>query len=419
MTGPDLTDKGRHLAELLDTMRAAQPMNAEFQAAATEFSSELAKLLGQSARLKVHWAQAARSRAALETDRASWRQLFDLAPDPYMVTDPAGFIIDVNQRAAALFTVSPAARQSLVLRFAAECRTEIQRTLRDPQAASDPIVVRLADNPRFRGELRCVPIGTDRLLWLLRDVSEAESAREALRAAVDREREAADRMRAVDSMRQAFLLAASHDLRSPLAAIAGLATLLADIPVDDEQRSLTINRLQRTAAETIAMLDNLLDYERIDSESPRLQAESVELGPIVAAAAESVPADSHKLEFDIQMTRAQVDVTLVERIVANLVANAVQHTPGGSTIWVRCSPQPDGVLLVVDDDGSGVPREQREQIFELFERGTDAIGGLGVGLALVRRFARLHGGFARVEDRLGGGASFQVLLAQQPTASPD
>lgn len=417
MTGNVLTDKVRRLTTLLNGLRATQAENVEFQAAAAEFQAELTVLLRSLARQNVQWARVTRARAALETDREGWRLLFDLAPDAYLVTDPAGFIIDVNQRAAALFTVSSAARQSLVLRFAAACRTDIQRTLRDPQAASDPIVVRLADNPRFRGELRCVPIGTNRLLWLLHDVSEAESAREALRAAADREREAADRMRAVDSMRRAFLLAASHDLRTPLAAIGGLASILAE--VDDEQRKITIDRIQRTAAETIAMLDNLLDYERIDSESAQLRSEPVELAAVVAAATTSVEMNGHKLELDLQVTHAQVDVALVQRIIANLVANAVQHTPAGSTIWVRCSPQPDGVLLVVEDDGPSVPRKQRERIFELFERGTDAIGGLGVGLALVRRFARLHGGFARVEDRLGGGASFQVLLAQQPTADND
>jgi signal transduction histidine kinase len=81
----------------------------------------------------------------------------------------------------------------------------------------------------------------------------------------------------------------------------------------------------------------------------------------------------------------------------------------GSTIWVRCSREPDGVLLVVEDDGPGIPPGRRDSVFDLFERAHDS-SGVGAGLALVRRFARLHDGYARIEERPGGGASFQVLL---------
>jgi signal transduction histidine kinase len=135
----------------------------------------------------------------------------------------------------------------------------------------------------------------------------------------------------------------------------------------------------------------------------------------VKRAAAEAPLDDHPLELDLPPTLANADPAIVERIVSNLVRNAIQHTPPGTTIWVRCRREPDGILLVVEDDGPGIPAELRSTVFDLFQRartGRPSPNGLGVGLALVRRFAQLHGGYARVEDRPGGGASFHVLLAQ-------
>jgi signal transduction histidine kinase len=103
----------------------------------------------------------------------------------------------------------------------------------------------------------------------------------------------------------------------------------------------------------------------------------------------------------------------VERIVENLVINASKHTPSGTAVRVSVRRQGEGVLIVVEDEGSGVPDYMKEAIFRPFERGTDArrnSAGTGIGLSLVSRFAELHGGRAWVEDRAGGGSSFRVFL---------
>jgi signal transduction histidine kinase len=110
---------------------------------------------------------------------------------------------------------------------------------------------------------------------------------------------------------------------------------------------------------------------------------------------------------------ANVDAAKVERIVENLIANAVRHTPGASPVWVRVSRHEGGVLIVVEDDGPGVPDELKAAVFEPFRQGNglpNPSPGVGVGLSLVARFAELHGGRAWVEDRPGGGASFRVHL---------
>jgi signal transduction histidine kinase len=124
---------------------------------------------------------------------------------------------------------------------------------------------------------------------------------------------------------------------------------------------------------------------------------------------------------DLAQVEIAIDPAKVERIVENLLVNASRHTPPGTPIWVRVDRCDDGALLTVADAGPGVPAEQRERIFQPFHRGPGDAGhapGSGVGLALVARFAGLHGGRAWVEPRAGGGACFRVLLPDSSDAAP-
>ena len=107
----------------------------------------------------------------------------------------------------------------------------------------------------------------------------------------------------------------------------------------------------------------------------------------------------------------------MERIVENLVTNAVRYTPPGTPVWVKVGSHERGALITVEDAGPGVSPELRKAIFEPFRQGEEVIQhspGVGVGLTLVKRFAELHGGRAWVEERDGGGASFRVFLPRDP-----
>jgi signal transduction histidine kinase len=144
----------------------------------------------------------------------------------------------------------------------------------------------------------------------------------------------------------------------------------------------------------------------------------VDIGRLVAGLVERADTLRERtVEMDTRPCVANVDATKVERMVENLLGNAARHTPPEARIWVGVHGTDGGVLVVVEDEGPGVPDELKREVFEPFRRGPAAasLPGSGIGLSLVARFAELQGGRAWVEDRPGGGASFRVFLPTEPT----
>ncbi len=234
------------------------------------------------------------------------------------------------------------------------------------------------------------------------------------------ERETAQRLRVVDEMKNTFLQAVSHDLRTPLAGILGLAVTLAreDLHLDrDDMRDLA-HRIAQNARRLDRLVTDLLDLDRLTRGIVEPLFRPTDLGALVW----QLVADSELLAdrpVDVKTTPIVIacDNAKIERIVENLLGNAVKHTPSTSRIWVRVEPWEGGALIVVEDEGPGVPPDQREKIFEAFQQGeteSPHLSGVGVGLALVARFAELHDGAAWVEERPGGGASFRVFLPTHP-----
>jgi signal transduction histidine kinase/GAF domain-containing protein len=260
---------------------------------------------------------------------------------------------------------------------------------------------------------------------LIVDVTEGKRAEQALRRseqkyseAFHREREATQRLRALDEMKNTFLEAVSHDLRTPLTSILGSAVTLEQSGMDIAREDAIdlLRRIASNARKLERLLGDLLDLDRLQRGIITPQRRRIDVGALVRGAVrEFEQLGGRKVECGSDELIANVDPPKVERIVENLLSNASRHTSPDSRIWARVERREDGLLVVVEDEGGGVPDELKDAIFEPFRQGpgpASASPGVGVGLSLVARFAELHGGRAWVEDRPGGGASFRVLLAE-------
>ena len=275
-------------------------------------------------------------------------------------------------------------------------------------------------------EARLVQIGDEPPHWqgFLLDVTRRKDVEEQLAHALEVERDATQQLRALDEMKNTFLQAVSHDLRTPLAAILGLAITLERSEVElseDDARDLA-RRIADNSRRLDRLVTNLLDLDRLTRGIIAPKLHNADVGALVRRLlAESELIAGSRLQTDIQPVVIPIDSAKVERIVENLLANTVRHTPSNATIWVSVAPADGGALVKIEDDGPGVAPELREVIFEPFQQGPDApqhSPGVGVGLTLVRRFAELHNGRAWVEEREGGGASFRVFLPLDQPAPP-
>jgi PAS domain S-box-containing protein len=274
------------------------------------------------------------------------------------------------------------------------------------------------DGRIFPVELAIVPVAVGEetvFSAFIRDISDRKRAQEDLERALEVEREAAARLRALDLMKDTFLQAVSHDLRTPLAAILGMAITLerGDVGLDPEETRELAGRIEHNARRLERLVTNLLDLDRLARGVLTPTFEPTDIGELVRRMVTESDPSPDQVEVSTESVIVPIDPPKVERIVENLLANAVKHTPPGTSVRVSVTRSEHGVMIAVDDEGGGVPRELRETIFEEFRQGTgapQASPGVGIGLTLVRRFAEMHHGRAWVEEREGGGASFRVFL---------
>jgi protein-histidine pros-kinase len=290
---------------------------------------------------------------------------------------------------------------------------------RRPMGAGKDLFAVKKDGSKIPVDISLSPVETDTgflVFALVRDASERRAVEETLRTSLDREREAAEHLRKLDQAKNVFLSAVSHELRTPLTAILGFAELLHDEDVRGSANMTNdlVERLQASANRLAELLADLLDIDRLNRGilEPRRRATS--LHNLIERALMTLDVNTHPLQLEIENAVVHVDPAQTERIVENLISNAVKYTPHGTPIALRARPTPGGgVNIVVEDEGPGIPEEIRRSIFEPFVR---AVGdgsftqGTGIGLALVDRFARLHRGRAWVTEAAGGGATFHVSL---------
>jgi len=362
----------------------------------------------------------------LKESEARYRDLFENANDLIYTHDLEGNVTSINNAAERLIGYG---RDEVlgtdITRFVAPedrplAREMIARALAGADLPAYEIEVVVRDGRRIPIEINTrlirrdgEPVGVQ---GIARDITERKRAEQDLERALEVERESIRRLRALDEMKNTFLQAVSHDLRTPLAAILGLAVTLerGDIELETSDVRDLATRIATNARKLDRLVTDLLDLDRLARGIVEPKLHPTDVGALVRrVVSESALLGERHVQVEAEPVVIEVDAAKVERIVENLLANTARHTPPDAGVWVKVSPEEGGVLIAVEDEGPGVPEEHREGIFEPFRQGPEApthSPGVGGGLALVARFAEIHGGRAWVEDRQGGGASFRVFL---------
>jgi signal transduction histidine kinase len=231
----------------------------------------------------------------------------------------------------------------------------------------------------------------------------------------------------LDRQKDEFLAAVSHDMKSPLTVIAGSAQLLErrtaqasslpDAPVFAEM----LSSIRRTAMRAASMVDELLDLARAQMNRPlQLDPAPMDLAEVAHEVVSSMQtlSDRHSLQVDASgdALTGEWDRRRIERVIANLVDNAIKFSPEGGTITIDMRARQDDrgewAVLSVRDQGIGIPPEELARIFDRFYRGSNAndIGGSGVGLASVHRVISEHGGRVDVDSAPGQGTTVRIFL---------
>jgi K+-sensing histidine kinase KdpD len=232
-----------------------------------------------------------------------------------------------------------------------------------------------------------------------------------------------------EQLRNSLLASISHDLRTPLAVIAGSASSLRDEKAklsEAEQRQL-INTLYDEAQHMSTMVSDLLDMTRLLAGRIVLDRQWYPLEELVGAAIERCKArlSEHRVQtrLDSSLPMLHVDAVLMEKLLVNLIENAAKYTPTGTSITISGELLGKDIVISVEDEGSGIPPGIEERVFEKFFRAhpESALPGSGLGLSICRAIAEMHGGTIAAGNRPGGGAVFVVTLqAEHPpmTESP-
>ncbi len=388
--------------EVIGILQAINPKDGAFDPDALQVITGIGGLAGTA----IHHAQLFER---MEAAHQRYRELFEDSIDPILITDLEGRILEANRQVAMITGMN---RESLL-------NAMIDHFQIVDQAELGEKFEKLASGETTSYETclkaeggREVPIqvyvrnvfidGISNLQWILRDVTERKN---------------------LDNLRNDLISMIYHDLRSPLSNIvSSLDVIQALMPQDSDPAVEPLLDIAIRATERIERLTNsLLDIRRLEAGQSIASRELVSPTSITKEAVKNVlPIVENKnqeitLLIEENLPRVWVDTDMIGRVLTNLLENAVKHTPAGSTIYLGARLEGNQVIMWVQDNGPGIPPDERERIFDKFSRlhGRGGPKGLGLGLAFCRLAVEAHGGQIWVDDGPEGGSNFKFTLPTQ------
>jgi two-component system sensor histidine kinase KdpD len=227
-----------------------------------------------------------------------------------------------------------------------------------------------------------------------------------------------------ESLRNTLLASISHDLRTPLAVMAGAGSTLAEhgAKLDEATRFSLAHSIETKAREMSELVSNVLDLMRFESGQVVLRRDWETLDDLVGTALQrlEVRLAGHAVELRMapELPPVYVDATLIVQLFANLLDNAAKYTPAGTRVSVSAVADGAFVRVVVEDDGPGLPPGEPARLFDKFQRGNGegTVVGVGLGLAICQAIVRAHGGEIEAQRRAGRGARFEFTLPSSEAA---
>jgi signal transduction histidine kinase len=217
-----------------------------------------------------------------------------------------------------------------------------------------------------------------------------------------------DRLARTEAARNDLVAAVSHDLRTPITSLRLLVEALDDEVVDERERAAYLSKLRTHVAALAALIDDLFELSRLQAGDLRWSMARVELCELVGETVEAMRRDDVArliVEVPGDLTLARAAPEQIQRVLFNLIQNAIRHTPADGSVTVRAAAAAGGVQVEVADTGSGVTDEDRERVFEAFFQGGASArgnGGAGLGLAISRAIVEAHGGRIWLEPSVEG-----------------
>lgn len=397
-----------------------------------ELQTALEELHVAEEELKAQNEQLAIAREEVEAERQRYHELFEFAPDGYLVTDELGIIREANRAAASLLNVSQKflVGKPLINYIPQEERRAFRSKL-NQLSQSDWMQeweVRIAprEHTTFDAALTVSTVRNwqGRLLgwrWLLRDITARKQAEEQMRNMQLQNRQLQETAR----LKSHFLAIMSHELRSPMNAIIGFSQLLLRQSHDSLNKSQKnmVERILNSGRHLLTLIDDILDFSKIEAGRLELKLEEFNLAELVTATTEELRslAEQKKLALQVHLNLQNHyivnDSSRLRQILVNLLSNAIKFTDSGSVqleVWELPS---DRLAIVVKDTGIGIAETDTEHIFEEFRQLNQTLtrkhGGTGLGLAITNRLVRMMQGTITVESKVGQGSTFRVELPRQ------
>lgn len=255
----------------------------------------------------------------------------------------------------------------------------------------------------------------------LTEVDELSDVAEAFNFMGDELQRSFARQRELEQARRDLIAAVSHDLRTPLTSIRAMIEALADEVVAEPEMVQRYYGTIRSQIQNLSgLINDLFELSQLETGQVQLAVEAVNMNDLLSDVLESMQAQAGAKGVSLQGIFSE-DVPIIkgelnklQRVITNLVQNAIRHTPAGGSISLATQPAPDGVQVEVADTGEGIAPEDLPHIFEQFFRGEKSrsreTGGAGLGLAIARRIVEAHHGRIWVESQVGEGTRFRFVL---------